>query len=338
MKRLFTVICSVLLLGTLNSAATAQAVQEERYTGRVRVESAFTRVLPDFDAEPLASLFEGDIIEVISRNLDGTWFEVQRPGRLNKLGWVYSGTLEWDFAPEYLPLGDIQTRITGPSPLNHVPDFAAYFIEAPVMRQQPLHNARPVQPPVRVPPDVTLPVLARNQDGSWLFVNYLGHQGWVIAFTTRSLPNVTAIPQAANLPPLQNLPTEIIPVELQQAQIDRLRGFILERMGYAQGLEAFWWQVFRGEIMPCEVPPEFANYPYTAEDVRHLPELQRHAPRVGDAIAYLSTAREPLLSCGVISPRVIIQARNASINARVIFDATLEALDRLERNVVQTRR
>ena len=334
MKQFFVLL---IVLLTVVPAVAPQS-EPDNFNGHVRVESAFTRVIPDFEGEPTASVYEGERLEVVSRNLDGTWFEVRRPGRLNKLGWVFGSTIDWDFYPELLPLGDITTGLTGPTPLMQPPAFGVYFPEAPILRQQPLRTAPVVQPQVEIPPLVTLPVLARNQDGSWLFVNYLGHQGWVIAFAGRSLPNVLDISQASNLPPLEGVPVIIIPVELQQAQIDRLRVFIQERRNYARDLELFWWRVFRGEIMPCDVPPEFTEYPYTGEDVRQLPELQRYIPRLREAIDFMTAARDPLLACGIISPETVGSARNASVNARVIFDATLDTLQALEENVVQARR
>ncbi len=329
---------AVLLLLVLALPVAAQDSAPDNFIGRVRVESAFTRTVPDFEAPTAASVFEGEWLEVVSRNLDGIWFEVRRPNRMNTLGWIFSGTLEWDFYPEQLPLGDITTGVTGPTPLIQPPAFAIYLNEAPILRQQPLRNAPRVQPPIEVPLMVTIPVLARNQDGSWLFVNYLGHQGWIVAYVGRDLRNVLDIPQASNLPPLEGIPTIIIPVELQQAQIDRLRAFIFDRRDYARNLELFWWRVYRGEIMPCDIPPEFTEYPYTADDVRQLPELQRYVPRLREAVNYMTTARDPLATCGIVSPNIVIDARNGSINARVIFDATLDTLQNLEENVVQTRR
>lgn len=304
----------------------------------VRVESAFARALPAFDAAETASVFEGEPLEVISRNLDGSWFEVRRPGRFNTLGWVFEGTLDWAFFPEMLPLGDMATGLTGPTPLLEAPAYAVHLIEAPRLRQQPLRRAPQVTPVVELPPGITVPVLARNQDGSWLFINYLGTQGWVVAFAGRDLPNVLAIQQAQNLPPLEGVPTIIIPVELQQAQIDRLRAFIFERRDYAVRLEQFWWRVFRGEVMPCDAPPEFTVYPYTDDDVRQLPELERYIPRLGDAIAAMQLSREPFMNCGIVAPRTVADARDASINARIIFDATLGRLQDLQDNVVQIRR
>ena len=78
--------------------------------------------------------------------------------------------------------------------------------------------------------------------------------------------------------------------------------------------------------------------PYGEADVRELPELGRYAPEVAQAVTYLNRAREPLLHCGIVGPEVTIAARNAAINARVVFDATLERLQILEEEVVQVRR
>jgi hypothetical protein len=139
------------------------------------------------------------------------------------------------------------------------------------------------------------------------------------------------------LPLPDTVPVVIIPIELQQAQIDRLRAYINGRRGLAAGLEAFWWGVYRGEIMPCNAPPEVIDYPYTGQDIRELPELGRYVPRLITAVDLLETARQPFVNCGVISPSIAADARNSAINARVIFDATLEALDNLEDTIYENR-
>lgn len=326
-RGLWCVLLGIMLLSSFAVSA------KERFTATVNVESAFTRVRPAFDAEATASLFEDEQLEAISRNLDGTWFEVRRPGRMNTLGWVFGEVLEWDFRPELLPLGDLTTGVVGPSPLMSAPDRAIFINESPTLRSQPLRTSRRIAE-VRIPFGVTLPIVARNQDGSWLYVNYLGHQGWIIAFAGREVPNVLDIPQAVNLPPLENVPREIIPVALQQAQVDRLRAFINDRRGYAANLELFWWRVFRGETMPCDAPAELTNYPYTENDVRELPELQRYAPRLVTAVEYMQSSKALLQQCGIVSPSAVVEARNGAINARVIFDATLEALQALEEDVI----
>lgn len=326
---LIVVLLMLMLAGTTSA--------ESDFMATVNVTSAFARTLPAFDAPETASVFENERLEAISRNMDGRWFEVRRPGRMNNLGWIYADTLEWDFQPELLPLGDLTTGVTGPDALTFTPEFAIFLIESPTLRTQPIRTS-PRVPGVTIPFSVTVPVISRNQDGSWLYINYLGYQGWVIAFAGRPVPNIMEVLPAPNLPPLENVPTVIIPEELQQAQIDRLRLFATDRLAYAQGLEGFWWRVYRGEIMPCNAPPEMLYYPYTENDVRELPELQRYAPRLVTAIDYLTTSQGLLVDCGVVSPGNVIEARDAAINARIIFNATLGSLQALEEDVVQFRR
>jgi hypothetical protein len=332
MKRLLLPLLFALLLIT-GSAAQAAGYP---FTASVDVTSAFARALPAFDGEETASVFENERLEAVSRNLDGTWFEVRRPGRMNNLGWIYADALEWDFQPELLPLGDLTTGMIGPSPLTFTPEYAVFLVESPTLRTQPLRNS-PRVPGVIIPFSVTVPVISRNQDGSWLYINYLGYQGWVVAFAGRPLANVMDILPAPNLPPLENVPTVVIPVEIQQAQIDRLRVFAQDRREYAAGLESFWWRVFRGEIMPCNAPPELLYYPYSDSDVRELPELGRLAPRIATGVDYLRTSQGLLLECGVVSPVSVVEARDSAINARIIFDATLEALLSVEDIINRSR-
>ena len=70
-------------------------------------------------------------------------------------------------------------------------------------------------------------------------------------------------------------------------------------------------------------------------DVRELPELQRYTPRLATAIDYLNKAIDPLTICGVLSPDLVGDARDDAINARIIFNATLDQLDNLEENIIR---
>jgi len=327
----FGLICALIFF-VISGAAFAQ---ENNFHVRVRAESANIRSAPSVEAQPSASVFRDDRLEVVSRNLDGTWFEVRRPGRLTNLGWIFGKVIEWDFRVEDLPLGDFVTGVIGPTPLTYRPEFGVTMLEGASLRTSPSRTGTFIR---NIPPLITIPVLERNLDGSWLHVNYLGYDGWIAGFTVRRTPNVMDIPEAAGLPPLETIPVMLIPVEIQQAQIDRLREFILTRREMAYNLEIFWWAVFRGEVMPCDAPEAVAKYPYTAQDVRELPELQRYTPRLGAAVDYLNTALIPFENCGVTSPQTVIEARDGAINARVIFDATLDLLEILEEDVVQARR
>lgn len=317
----------LLLLFILACFSTVVHAQDEPdFSATVKVDSAFARALPTEEADMVASLFRDDPVEVISRNLDGSWFEVRRPGRLTNLGWVFNELLEWDFKPEDLPLGDLTTGVVGPNPLTTAPTFGVYLLEGLALRQSPSRFSPLV---TNIPPLVTIPVIERNQDGSWLHVNYFGYDGWVIGFATRK-SDVMAIPEAAGLPPLETATVIIIPVEIQQAQIDRLRAFIIEQRDLAMVLESFWWDVFRGAVKPCEPPTAILAYDYNAQDVQELPELGRLVPRVTDGIDYLNDSINPINNCGVLSPDVVGDARDDAINAKIIFNAELERLAGIE--------
>lgn len=340
MKRLI-LLCLLLTGLCLSGVSIAQddepiteAEDEEPlfFRVRVQVDSAFVRILPDPDEEAVASVFRDNILEVVGRNLDGTWFEVRRPGRLTNLGWIFNEMLDVEFDAEYLPLTDNSTGREGERTLEEDPGFAVFVREGVAMRQVPLFEGERI---INIPPNTTVPVLARNQDGTWLRVHYRGYEGWIIAFATREIPNVMAIPQAMGLPPLQTIGVEIIPVEIQLAQVERLREYVTRARDLALNLENFWWQVYQGEVMPCEPPPFVVEYQITQVDVRQLPELRRYVPRTLQAVEYLNSAIEPLSICGVFNPDVVINARDSAINARLIFDNTLFLLDELEDNVIR---
>jgi hypothetical protein len=324
----------VFMLATMAGTVSAQPTKNP-FLVKVDVESAFAHAAPSRDAELTASVFQDDPLLVVSRNLDGTWFEVRRPGRMTNLGWIFNEVLKGNFRPEDLPLGDIVTGANGPKPLTAAPAFAVYLVQGAALRDRPSVQGRDI---IDLPAVITVPVLERNYDGSWLHVNYFGYDGWISDVNFRPIPNLLDIPASPLYPAPRAITVVIIPVELQQAQIDRLRAYINPRRALAANLETFWWSVFRGEIMPCDAPPELTYYPYGDEDVRELPELQRYTPRLVTAIDFINTARAPLLTCGVIAPQTVGDSRDAAINARIIFDATLDSLKTLETDVVQTRR
>ncbi|MEO8393387.1 MAG: SH3 domain-containing protein [Chloroflexota bacterium] len=303
-----------------------------RFLVRVNTDSLNVHRFPSDNADRVASLFKGDIVQAVGRSLDGSWFEVRRIGRMNNLGWVVNTLIDWDFLPETLPLGDIRTGITGPVTLASAPPIGLYLLQAPILRELPLRTGRRI---MALPPLIVIPVIARNRDTTWLQVNYFGYQGWINRASIRERGDIdlNTLPVPPGIPEPDTVPVIVIPLEIQQAQIDRLRSYINDRETLAIGLEAFWWGVYRGEIMPCNAPPEIANYPYTDEDIRELPELARYVPRLTDALNYLTTARNPLLRCGIIGPSTAVDARNSAINARVIFDATLQTLGNLEKTL-----
>lgn len=323
---LLFVLCAV-------GIAQAQDKASKSLKVKVKVESANVRLLPDDNAKVVASLFRDNRVEVVSRNLDGTWFEVRRPGRVTNLGWVFNKMLDWDFNPEELPLGDWTTGTVGPTPLSKAPPYAAYLKEGLALREAPTRTSPLI---VNIPPLVTIPVIERNQDGSWIHVNYFGYDGWVISYAAR-IPNLMSIPEARGLPPLTTIVVIVIPPEIQQAQIDRLRVFIIKQRDQAALLEYFWWDVYRGAVKPCEPPAAVLAYSYSDQDIRELPELDRLVPRVMDGITYLNNSIHAIETCGVLSPDVVAHARDNAINAKVVLIAELERLKDIE-DIVRSRR
>jgi len=188
-----------------------------------------------------------------------------------------------------------------------------------------------------VPFATAVPVVARNQDGSWLLVNYLGTQGWIISFNTRRRDDLLEIPEAPNLPPLSVAPVTIIPPEVQLAEVEGVRLYVLDHRGMANELEYFWNDVLEGEVMPCEPPPFVLEFLYTREDERAFPELPRFIPRLNEGVGFINTSIDAMYTCGVVNPDIVLAARNDAINARVIFNATLDILDNIE-SIIRSRR
>jgi hypothetical protein len=184
-----------------------------------------------------------------------------------------------------------------------------------------------------IPISTTVPVLGRDRDGSWLLVNYRGTEGWISNVTFRRPDNVGAIPEVV----IEGVPViaaEIIPPEIQLAQLEAFRVYVVDSRNVSIGLRDFWYEVTAGEVMPCEPPPFVNDYLYTERDVRELPELDRYAPRFNEGVDYLNASIDPLTICGVLKRDVAIAARNAAINASVIFEATLGQLDILESIII----
>ncbi|MBI5958992.1 MAG: SH3 domain-containing protein [Chloroflexi bacterium] len=318
----------VIVIGAIGPASAQDEPPD--FKMRVVVNSAFTHIEPSVESRRAASVFEEEILEAVGRNLDGTWFEVRRLGRFTNLGWLPADFTKWEFHPEDLPLTNLVTGQIGPIPLEADPGFAVYMQFGAMLRDAPTRRAGSLG---SVPVFATVPVLARNLDGSWLKVNYRGYVGWIIAFVTRPIPDLMQIPVAPDAPPPDTPPVVIIPPEVQIAQIQRLREYVTPRHALSDGLVGFWLMVQRGEVMPCNPPESVTMYQYLRSDVRELPELDRYAPQLQEAISYLNAALDPLQNCGIVSSIEAQSAYAASINARLLFVVILQQLDSLEQTL-----
>jgi hypothetical protein len=332
MKIRLIILISISCLTMVITAAAQDTHALPPYRIQVFVDSAFVRDAPSADATPVASVFEGNILEAVGRNADGRWFEVRRPGRMTNLGWVSDEFVSKNFTIELLPLTDLTTGVTGASA---IPDtgFGVFVQQESTLRDGPLLEAARLG---IVPYGVTVPVIERNADASWVHINYLGNVGWISGFNVRiSAFNLLEIPEGLNLPaPLSaNLP--IIPPELQFAQAAHLRAYLDVQLAMAVNLESFWWSVYLREVMPCDPPSAITEYQYNINDVRELPELKRIVPRLDTGVESLNASIATLQICGALEGKDVISARNAATNAKVIFQAGLGNLDNLEENIIR---
>lgn len=313
------------------AAEVTAAPELERIVVRVRVEDAFVRLAPSRDAPRIGSVFLDDPLELVGRNYNGLWYEVRRPYRDESLGWIFNSIVsDLDVLIEYLPLTDNITGIEGDRPLVDT-GVAVFTLAELEMREQPNLQAAAIGQ--RVPQSTTAQVIYRNQDGSWLFVNYNGYTGWIATFLIRENDALATVPLAPNLPPLPLLDGLVIPPEIQLEQVQRLRDYVIISGDLAEQLKYFWQDVARGEVMPCETPGFVMQYPYTAQDVQELPELGRLVPRIDDATAYLNDAIDPLTQCGVFDRTAVASARNGAINAEIIFDDALNRIAQVEETI-----
>lgn len=343
MKRVFLFFCLLLALpviaqtGGEMSVPIAPELTPEVTPAPVigdaelQVESAFIRALPSLEAEEVASIFENERVEVVGRNADGLWFLVRRPYRNFNLGWITAELLDYDFAPETLPMLDTTTDLLGTSPID--PEAMPIVLVAEAnLRAEPDLGGEVL---ALVPLGAILPVLGRDSEALWLYVNYRGIEGWINSTTYQRPPNVLSLPDLTFDPNTPQLSALIIPMEIQLAQLEELRAYAQASNDVADLLAPFWENVVNGEVMPCNAPDFVQNYLVTHQDVRELPELNRFVPRFNQGIALLNRSIEPLYICGVLMPDVALEARNDAINAAIITADTLDRLDLLEDEIRQ---
>lgn len=289
----------------------------------VQVGSANIRAKPSLDSPEIGSVFLDDPLEVVGRNADGLWFEVRRPGRRTNLGWIFNEMVDWEFRPELLPLTDSETGVVG-TPLEDI-GFTVFVLQNAVMRDKPDRTGVRI---TTVPLLTTVPVVERNQDASWLKVNYLGQVGWIVGFIVRRPENIMDAPLGVGLPPIP--PRFIVPPEIQLSHVASLRDYINRSRDVATSLSYFWDTVAKGDTMPCQPPAFVTDYLVGDSDVQQLPELNRIVPRMSEAIDYINSSIDPLYTCGVLELKVVLTARADAINAGIILDNSLVQLANVE--------
>ncbi len=325
--RQFLAVIGLLVCITL--VVSAQDDTADRVT--VIVDSALIRTLPTETAPLAASAFKDQVLEPIGRNLDGHWLQVRRPGRLTSLGWIFEQMVEFPkgFRAERLPLTDLKSGLEGPTPLQADPGFGAYINEDAVLRDRPFGEGTRI---TSIPLDSIVAVLERDSYSQWLRVNYIGYEGWISALTVRRVPNLASVPVSSVRNPKQ-IDILVIPPEIQLAQLQKIRDYITDRRDLAINLEAFWTQVIRGEIRPCTPPAFSLEFAFTDQDVRELPEIGRFAPRINTATSDMNASIAAFQRCGVLSTDEVYTAQAGAINARIIYDAALDAIKNTEKMI-----
>lgn len=330
-------LCALLLLLTASLSLAQEATppvenDAEPLTVSVFVDSAFLRALPTQEAEPSSSVFENDVLQVIGRNADGTWFQVKRFNRDEAAGWISRRVVSFMFEVAELPITDFETGLTGETPVFDS-GVAAFILTEASLRAAPSRDAERVGV---VPILTTIPIVERSPDSLWLFVNYNGQTGWVAEFLTNISGDVNDLPVAAIFGieyDVINLP--IIPVEVQIAQVNRMRDFILPKQEVSAGLAGFWAVVRVGENAPCNPPPgDYPIFPRTQQDIYELPEIRRYTRQLDTAINDLNESIAMMQRCGVYTAEEIGQAYSRAVNATNIFEVTLDTLQNLEENVI----
>jgi hypothetical protein len=303
------------------SAAQAQRVEPLYVT--VIVESAHLRLEPLLDAERIGSAIEGDVLRAVGRNADSTWWEIERPGSRAR-AWVAERVVSETFDSWRVPITS-NAGVTGTPVTNTGLD--AFIIDNTNLRLEPFSGGMIL---LTIPHSVTIPIVGRNQDASWLQVNYNGTVGWVSETLIRSSGDLMSAPLGFNLPPL-TISVIIIPPEIQLAQVERVRAFAQENLELAAQMATYLQQILDGEIVPCVNPTPFVTtYRRTPNDIRELPELQRWLPSLDSAINTLNEALTPLQRCGVFRDAELNAGYADAINARLLFGSVLGQLDRVE--------
>lgn len=316
----------LVVIGLFPLAAKAQT----SYVLQVTAPSAFLRAAPAVDSPAIASVFENDSLAAIGRNIDGEWLQVARPGNRAKTGWINRKFVALTFEIAQLPLTDATTGVAGPVPVVDT-GVAVLMIGEGTLRAAPGRSAARV---TVVPADLTLPVVERTPDAQWLKINFRGVVGWVAEFVTRtsaSLNDVPISPEYADNSQFAAL--EVIPPEVQIAQIDRLLVFVAPVNEAAAGVAAYWKMMGQGETLACNPPPDIPYFVNSPRDLAELPELRRQERSLQQAVDALNAAIEPMRRCGVYLPDEISEAYADALSAQSILKALMQRMENLREKI-----
>jgi hypothetical protein len=327
MKRAIMLLLCFLAL--TQSVSGQQTTERDRNWLTVVVDSVFVREFPTQESDFVASRFEADRLEAVGRNADGTWFQVVRPYSETIIGWISRSTVIYDFEITLLPITDFVTSVTGTTPIVDT-GVSVFIVQNARLRADPFRDEVIL---AILPNSITVPVLARTEAGDWLQVNYNGLVGWVAEFLTRTVNDVAALPVIVSPRTGSTAAVTVIPVEIQIAQINRLRDFINGPLQASNQLSSRIYAVTTGLIVPCTpIADVFPSYVYTAQDVRELPELGRYGPTLNQAIDDINEAVALIGDCGVYTEAELANATGLLPGG--FLSSLLYTLDNLETTIL----
>lgn len=327
-RRLLMIVVLLFSLSVILAQEETASISTELTPGdfamRVVVDSMNIRALPTTDSDRVGSLFEGDNVYAVGRNIDGTWFEIQRPSRDTSAGWVSRDYFSYMFDATLLPITDLTTGMIGETTIIDT-GVSAFILTESALRTAPnLNGARILDMQVQR----TIPVLTKTPDNLWLKVNYLGEVGWVAEFLLNVPQGLEGVPVDDEFSSSTLAPVAIIPPEVQRAQAQRLIDYATPIQAVADEVANFWSQLTLGLTIPCNPPAsDFGTFSLTQQDLFELPELRTANRLIPTAINDLNTSIEMMRRCGVYTPSEISSAYAKAINASAILTSSIDRME-----------
>jgi hypothetical protein len=237
-----------------------------------------------------------------------------------------------------LPITDLTTGVTGDVPVV-VMGISVLITGDVVLRAEP--DSASAQLTI-LPPLVVIPVLERLPDTTWIKVNYRGAAGWVAEYLTRTSANLEDVPISPQYAPIYNTrldsALEIIPLDAQIAQIDRLLAYVRSMQDAAWQVATFWQGLNEGKTMECRPPAgDYTPYTITARDRVELPELRRQERLLASAVVSLNDSIAAMRRCGVYTPPEISAAYGDAVNAKGQFAAVEQNMENLRDYLLESK-
>lgn len=330
LKRLIWIVLGMMMTWSITAqeetASMSIEFEASDFGMRVVVDSLNIRALPTTDSDRVGSVFEGDILYSVGRNVDGTWFEVQRPMRDTRVGWVSREFFSYTFDPTLLPITDLLTGVIGDESVVDT-GISAFVLSEAALRDKPNLDSERIG---IVKIQTTIPALERTPDNSWVKVNYLGQVGWVAEFLLRVPMGIETLPIAEEFKVIATVPIRIIPSEVQRTQALRLIAYATPIKVVAGDVAVFWSQLTDGYTIPCNPPATlFGYFEVTQDDLFELPELRGASRLIPTAIDDLNASIAVMWRCGVYTQSEISVAYADAINANAILGSSINRMNNL---------